>query len=98
MVWAGMQGAVFGWTVACGSFVVSQWVTKEIANPGISIAKLKHVETWSSQALDAFNIEIIFPWWVVTGSIQELDVLNIERILLLVVIPLVDSHKESSSA
>ena len=76
----------------------AQWVTKEIANPGISIAKLKHVETWSSQALDAFNIEIIFPWWVVTGSIQELDVLNIERILLLVVIPLVDSHKESSSA
>ena len=47
---------------------VAQWVTKEIANPGISVAKLKHVEMWSPQALDAFNIERIS---LLMGSYRE---------------------------
>ncbi|KAL1385926.1 hypothetical protein HDK64DRAFT_255977 [Phyllosticta capitalensis] len=37
--------------------LAAQWVTEEIANPRISAAKLKHVETWTSQALHAFDIE-----------------------------------------
>ena len=52
-----------------GSMVATaQWVTKEIANPEISVAKLKHIEMWSSQALNAFNIERSF---LLVGNYRE---------------------------
>lgn len=37
-----------------------QWATKEIDNLRISVAQSVNIETWSLQALNASNMEIIF--------------------------------------